>query len=80
MIVIFIIECGLKIIAKGLVKHKLSYLRDAWNILDFIVVLSAILEFLPLSKDALKGIRSIRGNILQNVKQYLNSYSSFKKH
>ncbi|RWS24993.1 Voltage-dependent calcium channel type A subunit alpha-1-like protein [Leptotrombidium deliense] len=35
---IFCVEAGLKIIALGFVFHKGSYLRNFWNILDFIVV------------------------------------------
>lgn len=58
---IFIFECILKIMAKGFVVHKNSYLRDAWNIIDFVVVLTAVLEFMPIgSKASLRGIRSIR--------------------
>jgi len=37
---IFTAECVLKIIAFGFALHKGSYLRSAWNILDFIVVVS----------------------------------------
>jgi Ion transport protein len=41
---IFIIECAMKIYALGfLLNGKKSYLRNPWNVLDFIiVVLSAI--------------------------------------
>lgn len=45
--VIFIAECTCKIIALGFVFHKNSYLRDGWNVLDFIVVIISILNFLP---------------------------------
>lgn len=37
----FCIESSLKIIALGFVLHKHSYLRNAWNIMDFIVVVTA---------------------------------------
>jgi voltage-dependent calcium channel L type alpha-1D len=38
---IFIIEFAMKSIAYGFIIGKGSYLRDSWNILDFIVVISA---------------------------------------
>jgi len=37
---IFAVECMLKIISFGFALHKNSYLRSAWNILDFIVVVT----------------------------------------
>jgi hypothetical protein len=37
---IFTAECMLKILAMGLVVSPHSYLRDGWNILDFVVVVS----------------------------------------
>lgn len=43
---IFFIEFLIKIISIGFVLSKTSYLRDALNILDFIIVISGILEFL----------------------------------
>ena len=38
--VIFIVECIFKIFAMGLVINKYGYLRDPWNILDFIIVIT----------------------------------------
>ena len=35
---IFTMECMLKIFAYGFVRGKHSYLRDGWNILDFVIV------------------------------------------
>lgn len=37
---IYIAEAAFKILAKGLVWHKESYLRSGWNIIDAIVVIS----------------------------------------
>ncbi|KAG9350848.1 hypothetical protein JZ751_024737, partial [Albula glossodonta] len=37
---IFCLEAGIKIVALGFVFHKGSYLRNGWNVMDFIVVLS----------------------------------------
>jgi len=35
---IFTIEAVLKIIAYGFVMHPGAYLRNGWNILDFVIV------------------------------------------
>lgn len=39
-LVIFTIEAVLKIIALGFLFQPGSYLRDGWNVLDFIVVIT----------------------------------------
>ena len=36
----------MKILSQGLIKHKNAYLRDGWNIVDFLVVMSSIFEIL----------------------------------
>ncbi|CAB4055192.1 CACNA1B [Lepeophtheirus salmonis] len=43
--IIFTIEMCTKILALGFILHKNSYMRNLWNIMDFIVVVSG---FLPL--------------------------------
>lgn len=45
---IFCVEATLKILALGLILHKGSYLRNVWNILDFIVVLTGFVLLLKL--------------------------------
>ncbi|PNJ13343.1 CACNA1A isoform 1, partial [Pongo abelii] len=40
---IFCFEAGIKIIALGFAFHKGSYLRNGWNVMDFVVVLTGIL-------------------------------------
>ena len=47
--IIFIGEALVKIIAMGFILPKKSYLRDNWNILDFIIVLSGILTMILMS-------------------------------
>ena len=37
-LVIFTIECVMKIIAYGFVAHSGAYLRNTWNLLDFTIV------------------------------------------
>ena len=48
----FVIEALMKIIAQGFVlNHAGSYLRDGWNVIDFIVVLTSLIDiFLDKSK------------------------------
>ena len=41
---IFILEALFKIIRMGFVLDKGSYLQDSWCILDFLIVLSSILD------------------------------------
>ena len=42
----FIVEAVLKIMAQGMYKHKNAYLKDGWNRLDFLVVLTSALEII----------------------------------
>ena len=37
-LIIFLIEALLKIIAQGFLFHPGAYLRNGWNILDFVIV------------------------------------------
>nr|XP_046252742.1 voltage-dependent L-type calcium channel subunit alpha-1D isoform X3 [Scatophagus argus] len=59
-LIIFTIETFLKIIAYGLVMHQNSYVRNGWNMLDFVIVIvglfSVILEM--ITKDADSGGQS----------------------
>ena len=42
---IFCFEAVLKIIAQGMVLHPRSYLRNGWNILDFVVVVTGLVHY-----------------------------------
>ena len=56
---IFAVECTLKIIALGFVCNgPRSYLRDAWNILDFCIVLVSLVMLTGI--DAVKPLRILR--------------------
>jgi len=46
--IFFMVECVLKIIAYGFIKHYNAYLSDKWNWLDFSVVLVSIVELTPI--------------------------------
>mmetsp|Transcript_29252 Transcript_29252/g.28347 ORF Transcript_29252/g.28347 Transcript_29252/m.28347 type:complete len:216 (-) Transcript_29252:1446-2093(-) len=66
--VLFALEALLKILALGFFLHKYSYLRDAWNILDFIIVVAGIVEFVayflnfgdPITLRSLRTLRVLR--------------------
>lgn len=56
------IEAILKITAMGFVLHKNAYLRDPWNVIDFIIVVSGyVINFKSLGCLILQ-------HILQRVK------------
>ena len=45
--VLFTVEFVLKVVAQGFVLGRGAYLRDAWNIIDFLVVVTALLASIP---------------------------------
>ena len=56
---LFTLECALKIVALGFVCNgRRSYLRDAWNILDFGIVLVTLVTL--VGAEALKPLRILR--------------------
>ncbi|EFO87529.1 hypothetical protein CRE_17745, partial [Caenorhabditis remanei] len=69
-IVVFTIECVLKIVAMGFLFHPSAYLRNAWNILDFIIVVignpiifrlvSTILSKMSIQGFDVKALRAFR--------------------
>uniref|UniRef100_A0A671G4D9 Voltage-dependent N-type calcium channel subunit alpha-1B n=1 Tax=Rhinolophus ferrumequinum TaxID=59479 RepID=A0A671G4D9_RHIFE len=56
---IFCFEAGIKIVALGFVLHKGSYLRNGWNVMDFVVVLTGILATAGTDFD-LRTLRAVR--------------------
>uniref|UniRef100_A0A158PKH5 Voltage-dependent L-type calcium channel subunit alpha n=1 Tax=Angiostrongylus costaricensis TaxID=334426 RepID=A0A158PKH5_ANGCS len=63
-IVVFTIECILKVVALGFICHQGAYLRNAWNILDFIIVViglvSTILSRMNIQGFDVKALRAFR--------------------
>ncbi|XP_016422379.1 voltage-dependent L-type calcium channel subunit alpha-1D-like [Sinocyclocheilus rhinocerous] len=49
-LIIFTIETFLKIVAYGLVMHQNAYVRNGWNMLDFVIVVIGLI-FSPLSAE-----------------------------
>lgn len=56
---VFLIECSSKIMAMGLILGRNSYLSDGWNWLDFIVVVTSLLENIPAMQN-ISGLRTFR--------------------
>ena len=56
---VFVLECMLKIISQGFITGKNAYLRDGWNMLDFILVLISLIGIIP-GVPNLSVVRSIR--------------------
>lgn len=64
-IVVFTIECILKIIAYGFAFHPGAYLRSGWNILDFTIVVIGLLtlifqQYINVDVKALRAFRVLR--------------------
>ncbi|KAM8839377.1 voltage-dependent R-type calcium channel subunit alpha-1E [Synchiropus picturatus] len=57
---IFCFEAGIKLVALGFVFHKGSYLRNGWNVMDFIVVLSGILATAGAHMNISVDLRTLR--------------------
>lgn len=60
MTAIFVLEAALKIIAYGLIiNYGDSYLKNAWNIIDFIIVIFSLIS-LSLQSSSLKIFKVFR--------------------
>lgn len=75
--IIFITEASVKILAMGFVLHKYSYLREAWNCLDFFIVLVSIVGMLPLS-DAASSLKILRTFRILRPLRSINKLPSVK--
>lgn len=56
---VFLFECLSRVVGMGFIYGKNSYLRDTWNWLDFIVVVTSLLQQLPDMKN-MSGLRTFR--------------------
>lgn len=71
---LFTTEFLMKVIAYGFIIGKYTYLRDAWNWIDFLVVVTSLLSLLPSfdNYSAFRTFRLLRPlrslNSLQNMK------------
>jgi hypothetical protein len=60
---IFIAEMSCKIVAFGFIQHNGAYLRDGWNVLDFMIVVIAVIDMIPQGGEGqdLSGLKAMRG-------------------
>lgn len=59
---VFFLEMSIKVCARGLVLHEGSYLRDGYNVIDFVVVLASLLNpILSLAGVRVGFLRIVRG-------------------
>lgn len=62
-IVIYTLEMTIKIFAFGFLFNYKAYLRDLWNILDFVIVMTSLMPFfitIGFSVNSLRAIRVLR--------------------
>jgi hypothetical protein len=63
-LILYSVEMGLKIMGLGFILNRGSYLRDWWNVLDFVIVGSAYIPYLLPSSGgsgfSLAGLRALR--------------------
>jgi hypothetical protein len=77
--IFFTVEATIKIVAMGFITEKGSYLRDPWNVLDFVVVAIGWVGLLPgiANLTALRAIRVLRPlrsiNMIPDMKILVNS-------
>lgn len=61
----YTIEMCLKIVGLGFICSRGSYLRDGWNILDFLIVSTTLLPYMiGTSALNISSLRSLRGLLL----------------
>jgi len=61
LLVIYTVEMSLKIMGLGFVLNKGSYLRDLWNVMDFVIVVTAYIPYIFSSGGVnLTAFRSLR--------------------
>lgn len=61
--IIFCLECVLKVVAFGFIRNGTkSYLKNIWNLIDFIIIIFSIISLTPLSSTfkTFKMLRVVR--------------------
>jgi hypothetical protein len=59
-VAVFVLEMAIKVIAFGFVFIPESYLRDPWNIMDFVVVVLSVVDLAVADAPGLKVVKSAR--------------------
>uniref|UniRef100_A0AAY4D7J0 Voltage-dependent L-type calcium channel subunit alpha n=1 Tax=Denticeps clupeoides TaxID=299321 RepID=A0AAY4D7J0_9TELE len=60
-LVIFTTECFMKIVAYGLLFHEGAYLRNCWNILDFVIVFMGLFTIILDTINTISGVPTEKG-------------------
>ncbi|KAM9476166.1 calcium channel, voltage-dependent, L type, alpha 1S subunit, b [Clarias gariepinus] len=60
-LIIFTLECFMKIIAYGFLFHEGAYLRNCWNILDFVIVFMGLFTLAVDTINAIAGVPTEKG-------------------
>ena len=80
---VFIVEAMLKILTNGFVIGQKTYLRDPWNVIDFLIVLAACIDFfmvaLDAEQDSLSALKSIRVLRVLRPLKAVKTLSSLRK-
>src|SRR6056300_173388 len=77
--VIFVVECLLKSIAYGFIRGNRAFLKDGWNVFDFIIVVASVLNFVPgvPNLSVVRGCRVLRPlrsiSRLPNLRKIINA-------
>ena len=64
-LIVFCAECVIKILADGFIFHSGSYMRSGWNVMDFVVVSTGLLE---MYGEALFALLNMDPSILSKMK------------
>ena len=63
-LILYTIEMGLKILALGIYFSPNAYLRDYWNILDFVIIISGYITLIfsnsSINLSVLRALRVLR--------------------
>lgn len=59
-VIIFAVECGIKLVALGIMREPDGYFRSAWNWLDFLIVIEGIVSTSTDGDGQLSGLRAFR--------------------
>jgi voltage-dependent calcium channel L type alpha-1D len=77
VLALFFVECAFKVIAQGFVMHSNAYLRSPWNWVDFVVVVTGLLELLPVLDELnISWLRTFR--VLRPLRS-ITAFPSMKK-
>ena len=77
MTALFFIEMALKICAHGFVLMPKAYLRSAWNVLDFVVVVISMIQLVTNDSGNLESLRSLRTLRALRPLRYVNGVLLF---